>query len=327
MPTPTPESQVTGKYQIGAVCAITGLSQHVLRVWEKRYAVVSPTRQLNRRREYSEADVQKLAILKALVDRGHSIGSIAALPMDVLEARLAKSEPTPRPDSIARTPCVLIIGPGLALGNPVESPSGRFEVLARFDDLHQALASESLPRADIAVVEWPSLFADAVLNINQTLRRLNTNRLILIYDFAARDALAALNKDRISAVRGPLGPETLDALIQTLANLAPPTPTSDLPPAARLFDDRTLSRITRVSSDIKCECPRHLARIVASLANFEAYSADCESLNEYDAELHGLLYRITGRVRSEMERALGKVIEAEELGEILDLPVENADEQ
>ena len=32
------------KYRIGAVCRLTGISQHVLRVWEKRYGVVEPVR-------------------------------------------------------------------------------------------------------------------------------------------------------------------------------------------------------------------------------------------------------------------------------------------
>ena len=31
-------------FRIGAVCRMTGISQHVLRVWEKRYGVVEPLR-------------------------------------------------------------------------------------------------------------------------------------------------------------------------------------------------------------------------------------------------------------------------------------------
>ena len=38
------------KYRIGAVCRLTGISQHVLRVWEKRYGVVYPERSESQRR-------------------------------------------------------------------------------------------------------------------------------------------------------------------------------------------------------------------------------------------------------------------------------------
>ena len=65
------------KYRIGAVCRLTGISQHVLRVWEKRYGAVEPARSETDRRLYSESDVSRLSLLKVLVDRGQAIGSIA----------------------------------------------------------------------------------------------------------------------------------------------------------------------------------------------------------------------------------------------------------
>ena len=62
------------KYRIGAVCRLTGLSQHVLRVWEKRYGVVEPERSETQRRLYRDSDVSRLSLLKALVDRGQAYG-------------------------------------------------------------------------------------------------------------------------------------------------------------------------------------------------------------------------------------------------------------
>ena len=79
------------RYRIGAVCRMTGLSQHVLRIWEKRYGAVEPERSESDRRLYREVDINRLSMLKALVDRGQAIGSIAGLDDDELERRVRQS--------------------------------------------------------------------------------------------------------------------------------------------------------------------------------------------------------------------------------------------
>jgi len=56
----SPPSIDEPKYRIGAVCRLTGISQHVLRVWEKRYGVVRPLRSETDRRLYRESDVSPL---------------------------------------------------------------------------------------------------------------------------------------------------------------------------------------------------------------------------------------------------------------------------
>jgi DNA-binding transcriptional MerR regulator len=75
-------------YHIGTVAKLTGVSTHTLRVWERRYGAVEPERSPGGTREYSDADIEKLTCLKALVDAGHSIGQIAHLPMSELRPLL-----------------------------------------------------------------------------------------------------------------------------------------------------------------------------------------------------------------------------------------------
>lgn len=302
-----------GSYQIGAVCNLTGISHHVLRVWEKRYSVVQPERQPNGRRLYSESDVRKLSLLKSLVDRGHGIGSIAQLSVDELEARLDQVARIGEVSPSECVPAVIFIGGGLLPGRKIESLNARFEVAAQYSDLEQALKTKPRPKAQIAVLEWPSLLTWSAIEINRVLRILNLNRVLLIYDYASESALNALNAQRVSAVQGPMGPEVLDAIIPMLCRTVSPAAQTDLPPPARQFDDAALSRVAVISSEVRCECPRHLAQIVMKLVRFEDYSADCENLNREDAELHAYLYRVTGQARSEMERALGRVLEAESL--------------
>ncbi|HEY3448001.1 MAG TPA: MerR family transcriptional regulator [Myxococcales bacterium] len=82
--------EAAGKYSIGAVARMTGVTTETLRAWERRYRLVAPGRD-DRGRLYSEADVHKLRVLHELVGRGHSIGRLAPLSLEQLE-RL-RSEP------------------------------------------------------------------------------------------------------------------------------------------------------------------------------------------------------------------------------------------
>lgn len=58
----------------------SGVSQHVIRVWEKRYNAVQPKRTATNRRVYSDAEIERLALLRLATAAGHSIGNVAKLP-------------------------------------------------------------------------------------------------------------------------------------------------------------------------------------------------------------------------------------------------------
>jgi methylmalonyl-CoA mutase cobalamin-binding subunit/DNA-binding transcriptional MerR regulator len=62
------------------------LSQDVLRVWERRYAAVHPIRGRGGQRYYSDADLERLALLRAATSAGRSIGQVARLPTEAIAA-------------------------------------------------------------------------------------------------------------------------------------------------------------------------------------------------------------------------------------------------
>lgn len=62
----------------------TGLSPHVIRVWERRYRAVTPGRTGTRRRLYSEPEIERLKLLHLATGAGHSIGTIAHLDIEEL---------------------------------------------------------------------------------------------------------------------------------------------------------------------------------------------------------------------------------------------------
>ncbi len=77
------------RYRVGMVARLTGLSAHTIRMWERRYDAVTPRRTPAGGRLYTDRDVARLALLKDLVDLGHSIGGIAQLPDEALERSIA----------------------------------------------------------------------------------------------------------------------------------------------------------------------------------------------------------------------------------------------
>lgn len=70
----------------------TGLTPDLLRAWEKRYAVVAPSRSEGGQRLYSDADVERLTLLMRAVNGGRAIGQVAKLPLRELRAIVERDE-------------------------------------------------------------------------------------------------------------------------------------------------------------------------------------------------------------------------------------------
>ncbi|MFO1459269.1 MAG: MerR family transcriptional regulator [Verrucomicrobiota bacterium] len=79
------------RHSIKVVASRTGLSPHVIRVWERRYGTVHPERSGGNQRLYSEDDVQRLSLLKQATDAGHPISNITHLSVPHLRALLSSS--------------------------------------------------------------------------------------------------------------------------------------------------------------------------------------------------------------------------------------------
>jgi len=85
---------------ISAVERETGLSKHVLRMWERRYGFPKPERDENGERQYTPADIAKLRAIKRLMDVGMRPGKIIGQSLDALNA-LADARTGPRRDPLA----------------------------------------------------------------------------------------------------------------------------------------------------------------------------------------------------------------------------------
>jgi len=317
---PSPEG-----FSIGTVAGMTGLDPHTIRAWERRYGAVRPGRGARGMRRYGEAEVARLQLLKAVVDCGEAISTVAPLADDALRERLATlteiASGNPLRDG-AGVVSVALLAPGMAGQVEADAASlGRLEISLASNNLLELLTSLPSQPAQVVIAELRALGAEP-LRALQAIRKASAVRLVvLLYEFAPAAELARLSRSGARLVRGPLrvaqlrrAVEDLLAIDAATARTQPPLPeVAEGGAAPRLLDDDRLARLLETSGGVQCECPSHLASLVTSVLAFERYSNDCESRNEEDAELHRRLALSSSRIRSEFEKLLLEVCRHEGL--------------
>lgn len=99
-PTPEPPESAAADvlWSIAEVERDTGLGKDTLRVWERRYGFPAPQRDAHGERAYPQAQVQRLRVVKRLLDAGHRPGKVVALD-DVQLAALTRAQAPQAPAS------------------------------------------------------------------------------------------------------------------------------------------------------------------------------------------------------------------------------------
>jgi len=91
-------------YNIAAVERDTGLSKDTLRVWERRYGFPKPLRDQHDERLYSLPELEKLRLLRLLIDYGHRPGKIINRSVSeltqLISSRAPEQTPPPEIDAI-----------------------------------------------------------------------------------------------------------------------------------------------------------------------------------------------------------------------------------
>ena len=86
------ETHLEKRHPIKVVANRSGLTQDLLRAWEKRYGVVVPGRSPGGQRLYSDDDVERLRLLKLVVDGGRRISDVAPLSTEELAAMAVEDQ-------------------------------------------------------------------------------------------------------------------------------------------------------------------------------------------------------------------------------------------
>jgi len=323
----TETTRAATAFKIGAVSRITNIPVDTLRIWERRYSVVEPIRSNNADRLYQRGDINRLTLLKMLVDRGHSIGSIANLSNVELVERLhlhdennsrIKNNQTSRKNKSGSR--VVVIGDVLSLQlSHHQSDNELFTIDGLYNTEEEFYKSNDDKPIDILVVEYPTVQEEQISEIDQLYKQSGAKNIILVYGFTNSAAKRLLSSSRYHLVPAPVTVEHLRTEINQLSE-HPQTKTQitqltsiESPAPRRHYTNKELIQLSSLSSTIKCECPQHLSTLILKLVQFEIYSEQCENRGLKDAELHAQLGKMTGHARAIMEEALTEVVKAEGL--------------
>lgn len=314
--TPPPKTvRLEGHYRIAAVSALTGIPVPTIRIWEYRYAAVKPERSSGNGRLYTREDVDRLLLLKATVDAGYQIGSVAALDNPQLRERLnevPRKLPAPARDRQAVLVCGETLGSRLLAGWKGRDDLAVTAVLPGLDvppdaEVHSAGSFEVL------IVEQSSISPASLQALRRARAALRPSLSVVVYGFANRRALAQLDEEGVIAVNGPSDPAHL-ARICRLGLMLDDGGASVMerllrePAAPQRFDAAFLAHLRELPTQVQCECPTHLADLLSKLNAFEQYSLDCEHRSEADSALHGRLHAAAAHCREMLEHALHQVL-------------------
>ena len=308
-------------YRIGAVSKATGIPVSTLRIWETRYGAFQPIKTEGKQRLYEEHDVTKALLFKQLCNEGHAISAIAKL--DIVQLRRMRNLQTAQVNHSTNTahPLTLAVV-GLGLANRIESKrfnaglkTNTLKVTDVFTDLAATEAAAMSEAPHVLLVKVNSLHADVHASIKALVDKHKFAQTIVLYNFAPEAVVQAMKFSGIHVRREPVSDSELAELLLSVLfvdqSRAHEFGTNGVVIASRKYSDQTLSRVASISTNVLCECPRHVAELIAQLASFEEYSQTCLHQNASDAHLHAYLCSISGSARSLFENALEKIAEHE----------------
>ncbi|MEM7402048.1 MAG: MerR family transcriptional regulator [Pseudomonadota bacterium] len=158
-------SVANNEHPIQVVSRRTGLTADVIRVWERRYGVVSPKRASNSRRLYSDEDVEKLIMLRRATSAGRRIGDVASLSINKLRELVDNDE-----TAAARIP-IAKIEQRPSTGSVMEYFDDCLDAVQRFNsqDIYHSLSDASKSLGIIFLLE--DLLRPLVSHIQDECRR------------------------------------------------------------------------------------------------------------------------------------------------------------
>ncbi len=199
-------------YGIGAVAKMTGLTDHTIRVWERRYAAVVTQRLANGRRTYSASDVEKLGYLKRLTDHGLSIGQIASSTLAQLREQIEQI----REMSSASVPeqiGLAVFGdhlPAQLLAH--ERDLSPLEVRVADSNRDRFAADLRCQSANVVILESPTLDAETVPQLIDYMTNCGAERGIIIYSFGRAREVEQARERGIVVIRAPVDVDQIHAV-------------------------------------------------------------------------------------------------------------------
>jgi DNA-binding transcriptional MerR regulator len=316
-------SEKNHSYRIGTISKLAGIPVPTLRVWESRYAAFTPVKTEGQHRMYGEEDLLRATLMKQLCDEGHAISTIANLDIHALSQLHNKHRRGSMVEARHKQPqSVKMAVIGLALAGRIETKNfssnllgSSIEVTNIFADVQAAQSGPFEQPAEILLLKVNTLHEIVMRDIQRITTKNAAMKVIVLYNYGREQVAHAMRTAGMLVKREPITDYELAELIRSVLNvdanhsLSEAPPNSMIPP--RKYSDETLARVAGISTNVLCECPRHVAEIIAQLASFEQYSLECLNKSTEDAHLHAYLTSVSGSARALFEHALEKVAQHE----------------
>ena len=313
------DTSIDGLYRIAAVSNLTGIPVQTIRVWESRHAVVQPTRSAGNIRLYRRADIERLSLIKAAVDAGHAIGTVASLTDRQIRARFKDAPARVAKGRVAFCRVLVCGDASSSMLRTAWHARSDIRVQASFPTL-QDTESGPLPTVDAVIVDAPTLSNALPAALRRLRAATNAPVVIVVYGFGNRQILSRLDSANVIALTAPTDPAQIARICQLglAVDSPPPTAFSQMlmhSAVSRRYDDAFLSRLSQMPSEVQCGCPNHLADLLTKLNAFERYSLECESTNAADASVHAMLYSASGHCREFLEEVMRRLLANEGIQE------------
>jgi len=306
-------------YGIGTVARLTGIKPDTLRIWERRYQLGASHKSASGRRQYTQADLEHLQLVAALVASGARIGEIASSERRTLEVMLrsrgdADAEiPEPKPR-------ILFVGEKLC--DWLEEHQGCLvNVDALLASCPLGRVEDALPddmgELDGAVVACDGANATCLADLDKLAATIGTDRLLALYPGGFGRWQASLEERGYAVTDFPPDPGFLAFhLTRSAALKSAAAGTRNLGDLVqgrpRLFTDKELSSARVKGRAIQSAYPGDLTELVQTLAEMENSSTEWAIENWRDAAVHACIFAYASQARWLMEKALGLVVEAEQ---------------
>ena len=289
---------INQNYRIGLTTQITGIRPETLRAWERRYEVVKPIRTDAGDRLYSQADIDRLLLIKKLVDNGDAISAIASLNFETLEKRISNCKTAMTTKGKNDLNFILL---GKTILDKKSLDSMRLNMIDVVQDPRNIKTNYHC-KVDFVIVEISTINQGTYKALLKLLKQSKASKILCAYNYGRESDILALSTQDTGTTQLPLNhSEITNWCSKHFPNYLQSTSN------ARLLTDNDISNIIAAGNSINCECPRHLSDLVLKLTAFEKYSSECQARNAKDAEIHKELEQIAAEARYLIETGLIKL--------------------
>jgi len=301
--TPAP----TKLLSIGAISRETGIHVSTIRMWEARYGALTPVRTEGGARRYSSTDLERLRLIKQLLDRGHKPSALASLSLVQLHAELFG--PDKRGAAVQTARRIASMGSATWRSILFTDPAMKaWTPTSHFDELTEV--EHRLESFDVGIVLMPALQMNLAKYLAAALSMYKDKTLIVIYEFSSSSVIRFLSALGIECIKYPAAPMDL---ARSLSAIVEARQANYQTPAQPRFGIEQLQTIAATDSNLLCECPKHLASLIISLHSFIQYSNQCVNDAPKDALIHEKLRDIASLGIVQLESGLDLVLEADKI--------------